>query len=255
MCVYNGRRVSLAEFIRLKEMEKALRSLGEATPVQYGYDYGDWPIIRPTADKSSFEEITAHWGFMPSYIPSGEFFVDFKRQYDTLNAKGETILSSSLFRNGALNGRCIIPSSYFFEYRTLEQLGKKGLPLKAKRKIPYVVSVKGTDLFFFAGISQECLDVESGEKFVSYAMVTTDATHHLLMSQIHNAKLRMPVILPEELAYEWMFGNLSEARIRELATYQFPSELMQAHTVAKDFRSSPTPTDLVIYEDVPALLE
>ena len=256
MCVYNGHRVSLNEFIRLKNMEKSLRALEQnVDKVQNGFDSSEWPlIVRPNAQKNGYEEIEAHWGFMPSYIPSGEFYINFRKEHVTLNARGETILSSPLYRDGALNGRCLIPSSYFFEYRTFDQVGKKGQVLKAKRKVPYVISVKNRDLFFFAGISQPCYDAESREDFVSYAMVTTDATHHLLMSQIHNAKLRMPVILPEDLADRWIMDDLSENGIRELASYQFPSEMMQAHTLSKDFKTSSNPTQEVFYDDVPPLV-
>ena len=36
------------------------------------------------------------------------------------------------------------------------------------------------------------------------------------MQQVHNSKMRMPTILNDELAYEWMFGDLSDERIMEI---------------------------------------
>ena len=48
------------------------------------------------------------------------------------------------------------------------------------------------------------------------------------MEQIHNSKKRMPTILTEDLAWEWLFGNLDEERITEIARYQFPTEQMEA---------------------------
>jgi hypothetical protein len=63
----------------------------------------------------------------------------------------------------------------------------------------------------------------------------------------------MPTILNEDLAYEWMFSNLDEQRILEIAASQYPSEEMQACTIAKDFREVIEPTKEFAYEDLPAL--
>jgi putative SOS response-associated peptidase YedK len=46
------------------------------------------------------------------------------------------------------------------------------------------------------------------------AIVTTQA--NLFMEQIHNSKKRMPTILTDDLAWEWMFGKLTEKRISEI---------------------------------------
>lgn len=48
------------------------------------------------------------------------------------------------------------------------------------------------------------------------------------MKQIHNSKNRMPVILPKELAEEWISSGLSEQRITELGTHQIDSSCMTA---------------------------
>ena len=255
MCVYNGRRVSLSEFIRLKEMEKALRSLPTVpfdVDVQFGYDYGEWPIIKSTADKKDFEIVMAHWEFLPPVLPSADHHHYFRKQYDCVNAKSETLLTSSLFRNAARKGRCLVLSSHFYEYRHLPQYGKKGQLLKATKKIPYRISLPGQPYFFMAGISQTTTDQESGEMADSFAIVTTEANS--LMRQVHNSKLRMPTILPEDLAYEWVFGELMDDRIKELAGYQFPAEQMEAHPVSKEFRLGINTAERFIYDDVPELV-
>jgi hypothetical protein len=74
-----------------------------------------------------------------------------------------------------------------------------------------------------------------------------------LMEQVHNSKKRMPTILNQDLGYKWMFGNLSEERILEIAATQYASEDMQACTITKDFREVLEPTKPFEYEDVPAL--
>jgi putative SOS response-associated peptidase YedK len=85
----------------------------------------------------------------------------------------------------------------------------------------------------------------------TFVIVTTKANK--LMEQIHNTKKRMPTLLNEDLAYEWLFDNLSEERILEIAGAQYPSEAMQACAIAKDFREALEPTKEFAYEDLPAL--
>ena len=63
----------------------------------------------------------------------------------------------------------------------------------------------------------------------------------------------MPTILNDELAYEWMFGDLSDERITQIASSQFPAKQMDACTIAKEFLSTLEPSAPFIYEDLPAI--
>ena len=102
-----------------------------------------------------------------------------------------------------------------------------------------------------AGIWQPWTDKSTGEYIESFAIVTTRANK--LMEQVHNTKKRMPVILNDDLAFEWMFGDLGEDRILEIAATQYPAEEMQACTISKDFREALEPAKPFVFEDVPAL--
>jgi hypothetical protein len=53
----------------------------------------------------------------------------------------------------------------------------------------------------------------------------------------------MPTILTEDLAFEWLLGDLSEQRIIEIASYQLPAEEMQAHTINRDYLQQEDPTE------------
>lgn len=60
----------------------------------------------------------------------------------------------------------------------------------------------------------------------------------------------MPTILNEDLEWEWMFGDLSEDRITDIAKTQFPSDQMTACTIRKDFKEQLEPTMPFVNEDL-----
>ena len=73
------------------------------------------------------------------------------------------------------------------------------------------------------------------------------------MAQVHNVKKRMPTILNEDLAYEWIFGKLDEKRITEIAATQYPAEEMKAVSISKDFITALHHQEPFEYADLPAL--
>ena len=82
-------------------------------------------------------------------------------------------------------------------------------------------------------------------------MVTTAANS--LMAQVHNKRQRMPLVLSEDLAWEWIQDGLNEVRIKEITHYQYPSAAMQAITIQKDFRVSAEPTEEFEYAELPVI--
>ncbi len=257
MCYYNGCKVTRAEFIRLMAIEKELRGLKLIKPVQSGFDYQDWPILKPIAGKKDFEIKNVHW----EYIPPNVFNIEQLRQSRImktwLNAKSENLFVSekgklSMWREGAEAGRVLVLSSYFFEWRHIPIYGKKGQLLKATNKIPYLITLKEQpEYFFMAGVLREWENTQMQQSADTFAIVTTEANE--LMQKIHNSKKRMPTILHESLAYEWLFEDLDDKRIKEIAAYQYPADQMIAYPVAKDFVKSIDPTKEFAYENLPAL--
>ena len=157
------------------------------------------------------------------------------------------MLNKPTYRNAALKRRCLVLSSGFYEWRHFTPPGtKKDLAY------PYMVNVKDREYFFMAGIWQPWTDQETGETIEAFPFVTTKANG--LLEQVHNKKKRMPCVLTEELAREWIKDGLSEERIREIATFQFPSDQMEAYTIEKAFRVSDDPTRPCTYEELPALV-
>lgn len=257
MCYYNGCKVTRAEYIRLMAIEKELKNLKLSRPAQSGFDYKDWPIIKPIG-KNDFEIKNVHWEYIPESILDEFALRDARQRFTWLNAKGENLLVNekgrpSMYREGALNGRCLVLSSGFYEWRHVPVIGKRGQELKQKKAIPHRIGVASDqEYFFMAGVSRVWTNERRGMSADTFAIVTTEAND--LMQQVHNTKKRMPVILPEELAFEWLFGDLDEKRITELATFQYDSEEMFAYTVGKDFINSTDPWQEVEYEDCPPIL-
>jgi putative SOS response-associated peptidase YedK len=259
MCNYNGMKVSKVELIRLREIEKELREI--SMPFVNGYDFQQWPVVKPTAEGCDWEIVNMEWGFRPWFWHTAEDVVR-NRQHGKayLNARNDELFSKgpkeSMWESSAIKRRCLVLSSGFYDWRHVEQIGKSGKPLKAKAKYPYHVSVKNKPVFFMAGIWNGWKDKSTeggGEYIESFAIVTTEANE--IMSEIHNSKLRMPTILPEDLASEWIKPGLSEQRIKEIASYQVPSREMNAHTIRKDFQNALDPMEAFEYEGLEPIKE
>lgn len=263
MCYYNGQKVTRAEYIRLKQLEKAVANYDFLSrDLQIGFDYSANAVLKPMEGVEDFEIVKMEWGFLPGYWKTREDANNWRKgfmdkgqfkQMLTLNAVCEEILQpNKIYRDAALKRRCLVLSTGFFEWRHIFPPNKKtGKPVKTAVKYPYYITVKDKPYFFMAGIWQPWTDKATGEYVESFAIVTTTANK--LMEQVHNSKRRMPTILNEDLAYEWMFGKLDENRILEIAKTQYPAEEMEACTIEKSFRESLEPTKPFSYEDVPAL--
>lgn len=265
MCYYNGQKVTRDEYIRLKQLEKLVANYDFLSrDLQVGFDYSTNAVLKPMADKEDFDIVQMEWGFIPHYLKTREDVFKMRNGYKdpsggfrppilTLNAVcEELLLPGKIYRDATLKRRCLVLSTGFFEWRHIQRVNKRtGQPNKTADKYPYYISVKDKGYFFMAGIWQSWTDKVTGEYVESFAIVTTKANK--LMEQVHNSKKRMPTILNEDLAYEWMFGNLDEKRILEIATTQFPADQMLACAIAKDFRNVLEPATPFEYEDVPAL--
>lgn len=247
-----------ANFHGVIKIRDKMIDLNYVNPMQSGFDYGDWPVIKENAELEMME-----WGLAPSYIQSRESlerfrkgYTDYKGKYHppmtTLNAKGEELLlPNKMYRNAALERRCLFALTGFYEWRHIPQIGKKGQVLKATKKYPYYIKVKCKPYFFVAGIWQPFTDYKTGEVKHTAASITTKANE--LMAQIHNSQKRQPTILTDALAEEWISKDLSEERIKEIATYQIPSDQLEAYTINRDYRNASDPREHVEYPELPPL--
>jgi putative SOS response-associated peptidase YedK len=205
--------------------------------MQSGFDYGSWPVVAAKKENTVCE--LAHWEFIPFWYKSMKEVEEGRKKYTTLNAKGENLLTSKIYSEAAHTRRCLVLSSGFYEWRHY-----KG------KAYPYHITMPGKNLFYMAGVWQPWTDKETGETFDTFAIVTTEANE--LMAQVHNKKKRMPTVLTDDAAKEWMNPNLNEKQIVELAT-SHPSVPLRAQTIVRNFREALNPQEPFEYPELPPL--
>jgi putative SOS response-associated peptidase YedK len=131
-------------------------------------------------------------------------------------------------------------------------VGKSGKLLKTPEKFPYFIKMRNDNEFSLAGIWQPWFNIETKTTINTFAIVTTAA--NTLMKQIHNSKERMPTILPGDLAKAWLYNDLAEQDILDIANYQVASAEMLAISLDKDFLKKENPHEQVVYIEVPELV-
>ncbi|MDF3077530.1 MAG: response-associated peptidase [Sphingobacteriaceae bacterium] len=269
MCYYNGQRVTRSELIKLKALEKELSAYGFLDQgVISGFSDTPVAVLKPNDTKTDFNIEQMEWGFIPPYLRNREAVNRFRNGYKdengkwnigytTQNAKAENLFISergkrSMFADAARERRCLVLSTGFFEWRHVYGTNKRtGQPLKTPAKYPYYIHVREHEYFFFAGIWQPWTDQETGEHVNTVSVVTTEANE--LMKIVHNSKERMPTILNEDLAWEWMMEDLTDERILEIGARQYPAQEMEACTITRQFQTLLDPTEPHSYEELPAL--
>jgi putative SOS response-associated peptidase YedK len=239
MCYFNSLVAPAGADVSIKGVTKKLKPINK--PLQSGFEYSGWPIIKISAQDFTIEN--AHWELIAPWVKNTKEAEAGREKFNTLNATCERLLESKLYKPAALNYRCLVPSTGFFEWRHYKPTG-------AKKDIayPYYISLATQSLFYMAGIYQPWTDKETGETMDTFSIVTTKANG--LMEQIHNKKKRMPTILNEAQANEWLQPNLSEAKIMELASSIYDASYMSAYTIDKSFRTSSEPLEQFEYPEL-----
>ncbi|SDL71834.1 Putative SOS response-associated peptidase YedK [Salinimicrobium catena] len=189
---------------RIKEIEKTFNAPfiePEAyTPQEEinAFDFSTTPVI---TDVNPGEIELFHWGLIPHWAK------DDKIRKMTLNAKIETAEKKPAFRNAVTN-RCLIIADGYYEWQWLDPKGK------SKQK--HLLEVQDQEIFTFAGIYSSWRNPDTDELINSYSILTTEANE--LMSEIHNNKKRMPVILHKQDQAKWISGT-------EISRFSFPYEV------------------------------
>lgn len=143
-----------------------------------------------------------NWGLIPFWAK------DDRIKKLTLNSKIETVKEKPAFRN-SVDRRCLIIADGYYEWQWKDTKGKE--------KQKFLIKPKDQDIFTFAGIYSTWTNPQTNKLINSYTILTTEANE--LMSEIHNNKKRMPVVLKKEDQKNWLSGA-------EVLNFAFPYDVL-----------------------------
>jgi putative SOS response-associated peptidase YedK len=151
---------------------------------------------------------TATWGLKPFWFKSTG------KRPPPINARGETLTSSRMFRDALATGRCLIPATGFYEWRATGP----------KDRHPMHIQLTDGQVFTFAGL---WLPGKRGGGLPSAAIITTVPNE--LMATIHT---RMPAILQPADEARWLDPRLTDAQQVMDLVKPYPAEQMHAYPVS-----------------------
>jgi putative SOS response-associated peptidase YedK len=175
------------------------------------------PTYIPAVVEKDNERIVneLRWGLIPSWAKD-ELFGN-----NLINARAETLAEKPSFKNAFKSRRCIIPASGFYEWQK-----------KRSGKQPFYFYLKDKDVFGFAGLYEEWLDIESGELVETCTIITTEANE--VLEPVHD---RMPVILKTEDYDLWLNEKEKDTDRLQNLLVLYPSNEMASHIVSKAVNS------------------
>ncbi|WP_139854924.1 SOS response-associated peptidase [Aequorivita sinensis] len=214
-----------------------------ANPEQYeiyyhrsGFTHPNLQIVKMNEPNTIYP---AEWGYVPSW--GMRDITAFRKKYNTLNIKSETLFQG-LSKEAAFENRCLIIADGFFEpHKT------------AGNSIPYFCYIPtdkyadNRDLFVFGGIYSE---IEDDTNQFTCSILTMEANP--FFTEVHNVKKRQPLVLDEELYGEWFNPDLNEGNVLELIKNGFTSKEFKAHPVSTDlYKRNLNTNKPYIIEEVP----
>ena len=131
---------------------------------------GDMAAVVASNRRLEPQPFVMEWGY---HLPDGKRII---------NARSETVAQKAMFADGIRQRRCLIPAQHYYEWEKADG-----------RKVKYAIEPEGSDGFFLAGIYR----MEAGKTV--FTILTRDAAERIAF--IHE---RMPVILPNEAAMDWL---------------------------------------------------
>ena len=96
------------------------------------------------------------WGLVPYWSK------DAKIGFSTINARAESIATSSTYREAWKYRRCLVPADWFYEWQQID----------AKTKQPYAIALQDSSLFAFAGLWEKWKDKTNRQVLETYTIIT-----------------------------------------------------------------------------------
>jgi len=153
-----------------------------------GFSFPGLPILR---DGFSEKAVPAGWGLIPGWVKDPQQGKTIRK--GTLNARWESAGVKPSFRDSWPGKRCILPVDAFYEPH-----------LEGGRKSSWIIRRRDGKLLYLGGIYQ-LNRLGNGMPSLTFSILTLGATG--LLAEVHNEKLRMPLVLGEGQEERWLDGN------------------------------------------------
>jgi putative SOS response-associated peptidase YedK len=172
-------------------------------------------VVRPR--EGGLELVSMRWGLVPWWWKK-----PLKALPPTINARAEGIADKPMFRDAFKRGRCVIPTSGYYEWE----------PTPAGKQPYYISATDGAPLSM-AGLWDQWKNVETGEPVRSCTIIVTAANS--LTGAIHD---RMPALLEPRSIEAWLSGTAGPEILKPA-----PAEALRLWPVSKRVNKSTTPGD------------
>ncbi|GAB4131296.1 MAG: SOS response-associated peptidase [Bacteroidia bacterium] len=201
-----------------KELEKKFKAVFEDAVYDPYYSVSGFvhPRLPVIASDQPHTIQLNRWGLIPFWVKSEEQAKELSTQ--TLNARAESIFEKPSFRHSAGKKKCCVLVNGFYEWHT-----------EGKTKTPFFIYRKDHEPFALGGLWDEWANPETGEIIRTFTILTVPASP--MLAEIHNSKLRMPLILDHGREQEWL--ETADKTHTAAMCRPFHDELLQAHQISR----------------------
>ncbi len=158
------------------------------------------PILPLTSSDEPNVVKPAMWKLIPHWVRNE---AEAKKYANTLNATREDIFEKASYKNYITKSRGLLWINGFFEANHPT----------AKTTVPYFIHAADGDPFTLGCVCSNWLNEDTGEYLLTFSIITTPA--NALMSEIHNSKKRMPLVIPTQSREKWL-GKLDKQSIKDM---------------------------------------
>jgi putative SOS response-associated peptidase YedK len=172
------------------------------------------PAVRKKPGSDTCEHAALRWGLVPAWAKGDSVGTRL------VNARAESLADKPYFRDAFRARRCLIPASGFYEWKAI-----------GRARQPWLFQLRGERPFFLAGL-WESWTAPDGALLETCAVITTEP--NCLMQPIHH---RMPVILPMDVADQWLDPSGEPEQLAARFLQPFPPGQMIARLVSSRVNS------------------
>jgi putative SOS response-associated peptidase YedK len=149
----------------------------------------------------------ARWKLIPFWVKTEEAA---KKYANTLNAESETVFEKASYKPYILKNRGLLYVNGFYEPHVVPGL---------KATENYYIYKPNKEIFTLGIVYAPFTDQETGETYNSFSILTTKANP--LLEEVHNAKKRMPFVVPEYNREAWLNSTSKEEIQSLMKPYEF----------------------------------